>query len=42
MTTLLTAHTGGRYWWAFLADHALFVGVPIGVLTSRADPRPSR
>jgi hypothetical protein len=33
---------GGPYWWAFLADHAVFVGLPISVLTSRAALRPSR
>lgn len=26
---------GGGYWWAFLADHALLVGLPIAMLTSR-------
>lgn len=25
---------GGRYWWAFLVDHALFVGLPIALLTT--------
>lgn len=25
---------GGRYWWPFLADHALLVGLPISLLTS--------
>ncbi len=25
---------GGGYWWPFLADHALFVGLPIALLTS--------
>lgn len=33
---------GGRYWWAFLADHALFVGLPIALLTSRATARARR
>ena len=26
---------GGRYWWAFLIDHALLVGLPISLLTMR-------
>ena len=26
---------GGRYWWAFLAGHALLVGLPISLLTTR-------
>lgn len=30
---------GGGYWWPFLADHALFVGVPIALLTSKAAVR---
>jgi hypothetical protein len=25
---------GGRYWWAFLADHAVLVGLPIAVIGS--------
>ena len=28
---------GGGYWWAFLVDHALLVGLPIALLTSRRD-----
>lgn len=27
---------GGSYWWAFLVDHALLVGLPIALLTSKA------
>jgi hypothetical protein len=26
---------GGRYWWAFLTGHALLVGLPISLLTTR-------
>jgi hypothetical protein len=33
---------GGRYWWAFLADHALFVGVPIAVAASMPAVRTRR
>jgi len=30
---------GGHYWWAFLADHALLVGLPIALLTTRGRRR---
>ena len=30
---------GGRYWWAFLTDHALLVGLPIALLTTRGRRR---
>lgn len=26
---------GGRYWWAFLVDHAVLVGLPIALIGSR-------
>lgn len=26
---------GGHYWWAFLTGHALLVGLPISLLTTR-------
>jgi hypothetical protein len=32
----------GRYWWPFLVDHALFVGVPIALLTSKIMARAGR
>lgn len=33
---------GGGYWWAFLVDHALFVGASIALLTSKAATRAGR
>jgi phage shock protein PspC (stress-responsive transcriptional regulator) len=41
LPTLDVAHEplGGGYWWPFLADHALLVGLPIALLTSKATAR---
>jgi hypothetical protein len=33
---------GPGYWWPFLVDHALLVGIPIALLTSKATVRPGR
>jgi hypothetical protein len=33
---------GRGYWWPFLVDHALLVGIPIAQLTSKATVRPGR